>query len=75
MTLRKFHSLNEKEKYYTLKHQGVELTCKPFEKYAVYLFQIDDFYIELKYNYENKKIDQMNAFDNLKESFLEDFQF
>lgn len=65
MTINEFHALTKEKRIYQLE-KAVQLSSINFEKHALSLFHLDSFYIEVIYDYERRKIDQLLAFDNLK---------
>ena len=62
MRLSDFILLSEEEKKWTVFHQGVPLAKRENEEYRVFLFQLDDYYVETFCNVQNKVIEEYRVF-------------
>ncbi len=64
MKLSDFILLSEKEKKWTVLHQGVLVGKRSSNEYKVFLFQLEGFYVETFCNTENKAIEEYRVFGN-----------
>jgi hypothetical protein len=65
MRLSDFILLNEDEKKTTVLHQGVLLAKRRDSDSLVFLFQLENYYVEAFCNPENKAIEEYRMFDSL----------
>ena len=65
-----FNSLNENDKHQLVWGEGILLVCRKEGNYKYLLYQIDSFYVELKYNVTNK-IEPCKSFTST--NFLEPY--
>ena len=69
MKLSTFILLSEDQKQNVLLHDGMLIAKRTDSKQMVFLFQLDDFYVEIFGNLEDKKVVEYKAFtrtDQLK---------
>jgi hypothetical protein len=66
MTFLQFKSLSEYKQYEILKQKGVIIAQRITTAYKFLLYQIDSFYVELKYNLFETKIEDMKCFLDTK---------
>ena len=65
MTFTQFRYLSEDEQEKLLWSRGVELMRQADEQYIFILFQVDGFYMELKFNISLKYVSQIIYFEDL----------
>ena len=56
--------LSQEEKKWTVLHQGVLVGKRDNEDCKVFLFQIDDYYVETFCNPQNKAVEEYRVFNN-----------
>ena len=66
MKLSEFILLNEEQKKNTLMHDGVLIAKRNVSEHMVFLFQIQNYYVESYCNTQTRAIDQFNAFTHLE---------
>ena len=66
MKLSDFIVLSEQEKTVTVLHQGVLIGKRTENHQMVFLFQLDDFYVETCCNESSKAVEGFTAFKNLQ---------
>jgi hypothetical protein len=66
MKLSDFFLLNEEEKKYIVLHQGILLAKRSNENKMVFLFQLENYYVETFCNPGSKKIEEFRVFDNTR---------
>ena len=66
MKLSDFIVLSEQEKTVTVLHQGVLVGKRTEEHQMVFLFQLDEFYVETCCNQANKAVEEFRAFKDLQ---------
>jgi DNA-binding transcriptional regulator YbjK len=66
MKLSDFIMLNEEEKKLAVLHRGVLISKRSLTGYIVFLFQLNNFYVETFGDTKTKKVIQYQAFDNTK---------
>jgi hypothetical protein len=64
MRLSDFILLSDDEKKWTVLHQGVLVAKRDDESFKVFLFQLDDYYVETFCNTRNKAIEEYRMFSN-----------
>jgi hypothetical protein len=64
MKLSDFITLNEEEKKLAVLHNGVLIGKRTFDSHIVFLFQLNNFYVETFGNTKTKKVIQYRVFDN-----------
>lgn len=64
MRLSDFILLGEKEKKWTVLHQGILVGKRENRHNKVFLFQMDDYYVETVCNPQNKAIEEYRVFNN-----------
>ncbi|HEY0039624.1 MAG TPA: hypothetical protein VGB71_03125 [Flavisolibacter sp.] len=64
MRLSDFILLSEEEKKWTVYHQGVPLAKREQADYRIFLFQLQDYYVETFCNKENKSIEEYRVFND-----------
>ena len=74
ITLYEFNSLNEYEKGAALWDYGVHVSERFDNEYGYSLYQLNDFYVEVKYNGDINEISKFTSFRNytMLEPFLYD---
>jgi len=65
MTLYQFKTLDEEEQYNTVWNNGVLIAGRTSKEDKFLLYQIDGFYVELKYDVDMNKTVELRSFDNL----------
>ncbi|MDF2191242.1 hypothetical protein [Paraflavitalea sp. CAU 1676] len=65
MKLSDFILLNEEEKKMTVLHQGVLVAKRSNFDFMVFLFQMENYYVEAYCNPQNKAIEEYRVFDNI----------
>jgi hypothetical protein len=65
MTLNEYKALRKEEKYSNLRDKAVQLMIIQNAEFAFTLFQIDDFYVEVKYNRRRDKIEYLKVLEDL----------
>lgn len=65
MKLSDFILLTEDEKKMTVLHQGVLVAKRTNYDFMVFLFQMDNYYVETYCNPQNKAIEEYRVFDNI----------
>jgi hypothetical protein len=65
MRLSDFILLNENEKKITVLHQGVLVAKRSDSDSMVFLFQLENYYVEAFCNRENKAIEEYRVFESL----------
>lgn len=63
MKLSDFILLPQEEKIGTVLHQGVLIAKRKSALQMVFLFQLEEFYVETFCNRENKKVEEFRMFD------------
>jgi hypothetical protein len=66
MKLSDFILLSEGEKKMVVLHEGILVGKRNKYDYLVFLFQMDNYYVETYCNLENKSIEEYRAFHNTK---------
>jgi hypothetical protein len=66
MTFYQFKVLSEYKQYEFLKNKGVFIAGRISTAYKFFLYQIDSFYVELKYNLYETRIEAIKCFSDLK---------
>lgn len=66
MKLSDFIVLNEEEKKLTVLHEGVLVGKRIHTDCMVFLFQLDNYYVETFCNLEKKAIEEFRVFDTTK---------
>ncbi|MBB1284375.1 hypothetical protein HRH25_08330 [Flavisolibacter sp. BT320] len=64
MGLSDFILLGEKEKKWTVLHQGILVGKRENRNRKIFLFQLDDFYVETFCNPQNKSIEEYRVFND-----------
>ena len=64
MRLSDFILLSEEEKKWTVYHHGVPLAKREHADYRVFLFQLQDYYVETFCNKQNKAIEEYRVFSD-----------
>ena len=74
MKLSDFILLNEKEKQQAVLHEGVLIGKRKNNTSVVFLFQIEHFYVEARFNVKDKGIEEFRMFDHstLLQPYLDD---
>jgi len=74
MKLSDFILLNEEEKKLAVLHQGVLIGKRKNTALVTFLFQVEGFYVEARFNTKNKGIEEFRIFDNstLLQPYLDD---
>jgi len=67
MTFYQFKALSEYKQYEQIKSRGVIIAQRISTAYKFLLYQIDSFYVELKYNLFETRIEVMKCFSNTKD--------
>jgi hypothetical protein len=67
MTLYQFKALSAHKQYEYLKKRGVMIAQRISAAYKFLLYQIDSFYVELKYNFLETKIEVIKCFSDTKD--------
>lgn len=67
MNFYQFKALSEYKQYETLKHKGVIIADRITTAYKFLLYQMDSFYVELKYNLFGTKIEAIKCFFDTKD--------
>ena len=67
MTLYQFKALSEYKQYQYIKCKGVVIANRISTAYKFLLYQIDSFYVELKYNLFETKIELIRCFSGTKD--------
>ena len=67
MTFYQFKILSEYKQYETLKQKGVVIAERISTAYKFFLYQVDNFYVELKYNLFETKIETIKCFFDTKD--------
>ena len=77
MTFYQFKALSKYKQYETLKQKGVQIADRISTAYKFFLYQLDSFYVELKYNLYGTKIEGIKCFIDTKdlEPYLGDISF
>jgi len=65
MTLYQFKTLDEEEQYNTVWNNGVFIAVRISKEDKFLLYQIDGFYVELKYDVNINKIVELRSFGNV----------
>lgn len=63
MNLSSFILLNEKQKWHTVLHQGVLLAKRDAQPCKVFLFGLDNYYVETWCNLHSKSIEEYRMFN------------
>ncbi|GAC1419102.1 MAG: hypothetical protein NVS1B13_03440 [Flavisolibacter sp.] len=66
MKLSEFILLNENEMKHTVLHRGILIAKRSSYNYLVFLFQLENYYIETFCNRDNQEIEEYRVFDNTK---------
>lgn len=66
MKLSEFILLNEKEKASAVLHLGVLIGKRKKDSLIIFLFQLENYYVESFWNQPNKTLLQFTAFNNTK---------
>jgi hypothetical protein len=66
MRLSEFILLSEEEKKAVVLHNGVLLAKRDGEGCKVFLFGLDDYYVEMFCNMQNKRIEEYRVFDTTR---------
>ncbi|MDQ3279297.1 MAG: hypothetical protein M3Q06_13290 [Bacteroidota bacterium] len=66
MGLSEFILLGEKEKKWTVLHQGILVGKRENSNRKVFLFQMEDYYVETFCNPQNKSIEEYRVFTNTR---------
>lgn len=67
MTLQQYNSLPQHEKYSCLLDDAVQLMILQETDFVLVLYQIDDFYVELKFDCIKDRIEQLRGFKNTEQ--------
>src|SRR5436190_6697938 len=67
MTLYQFKALSEYKQYEYIKSNGVVIAKRISAAYKFLLYQIESFYVELKYNLFETKIEVIRCFSGTKD--------
>ncbi len=67
MTLYQFKALDEEEQYNTLWNKGVFVAGRITEEHKFLLYQLEAFYIEVKYDGDLNKILGLRSFKNVSQ--------
>jgi hypothetical protein len=67
MTFYQFKALSAYKQYQYLKKRGVMIAQRITTAYKFLLYQIDSFYVELKYNLLETKIEVIRCFSDTKD--------
>ncbi len=65
MKLSEFILLNEEQKKVTVLHEGVFIAKRNSYSHLVFLFQMDNYYVESYCNIENKSIEEYRVFRDM----------
>ena len=65
MTLYQLNVLDEQSRYQVLWDQGVHIAERVTTEYTLILYQIDGFYVEVKYNQKTNKIEGLRSFGSI----------
>jgi len=73
MKLSNFIVLDEKEKTSVVLHQGILVAKRRLQHCIIFLFQLENYYVETYCNYENMTVQEFRMFDGttLLEPYLE----
>ena len=66
MKLSEFILLGLEEKGHIALHEGILIGKRTYEDYLVFLFRIDEFYIELFCNLQSKAMEEVRVFNGIK---------
>jgi hypothetical protein len=66
MTFIQFKSLSEYKQHETLKKKGIVIGNRISASYKFFLYQIENFYVELKYNLSETNIEAIKCFFDTK---------
>ncbi|NTS42498.1 hypothetical protein HRG84_16470 [Flavisolibacter sp. BT320] len=69
MRLSDFILLGEKEKKFTVLHQGILVGKREKDHRKVFLFQLEDYYVETFCNPQNKAIEEYRVFNDTQHLF------
>jgi len=64
MKLSDFILLDEKEKQWTVLHQGILIGKRTFPAHMVFLFQLNNYYVETYCNTTNKVVEEYRVFED-----------
>ena len=73
MKISDFIMLNEEQKKVIVLHEGTLIAKRNNYEHFIFLFQMDNYYVETWCNFNNKKIEEYRIFDNVAslEPYLE----
>jgi len=73
MRLSDFILMNEDEKKFTVLHRGVLIAKKSYVGGKIFLFQLENYYVEALCNEDSKEIEEYRMFENtdLLQPYLE----
>jgi hypothetical protein len=76
MKLSDFILLNEEEKTLAVLHQGVLIGKRKNTALVTFLFQVENFYVEARFNATNRNVKEFRIFDNgtLLQPYLDDIR-
>lgn len=66
MKLSEFIVLNEADKKWSVLHEGVLIAKRMHHSSMIFLFQLDNYYVETYCNVTNKAIEEYRVFDNTR---------
>lgn len=66
MRLSQFILLGEEEKKNAVLHEGILLAKRDTESCKIFLFGLDDYYVELFCNRQSKAVEEYRAFENTR---------
>lgn len=64
MNLSHFILLEEKQKWHTVMHQGVLLAKRDAQQCKIFLFRLEDYYVETWCNMHNKIVEEYRVFSH-----------
>lgn len=73
MTLEEFSLLDDQEQAKTLIDKGVFIAERQYRDFCIFLYQVDNFYVEIYHNLRYNVIQGMESFENedMLEPYLE----
>lgn len=76
MKLSDFILLNEEEKKRAVLHQGVLIAKRKNTASVVFLFHVQNFYVEARFNAEDRSVEEFRMFDHtlLLQPYLDDIR-
>ncbi len=74
MNLYQFNALTDPEKTRVVLEHGINLKTRKEDRFIINLYSFSDFYVEVRYDKGNNRIDRIRSFKNIDQldSYIDD---